>query len=60
VRVATAAGLPPPGARLPRAAVGNASITAWPGPDLTVLAQLGLAQVGPAQSGPAQTRMVAP
>jgi probable phosphoglycerate mutase len=32
VRVATAARLPPPGDPLPRAAVGNASITAWPGP----------------------------
>jgi 2,3-bisphosphoglycerate-dependent phosphoglycerate mutase len=31
VRVATAPGLPPPGTPLPRATVGNASITPWPG-----------------------------
>jgi 2,3-bisphosphoglycerate-dependent phosphoglycerate mutase len=30
VRVATVASLPPPGMPLPRAAVGNASITRWP------------------------------
>jgi 2,3-bisphosphoglycerate-dependent phosphoglycerate mutase len=40
VRVATAACLPPPGASLTRAAVGNASITPWPG----------LAVAGPAQT----------
>ncbi len=32
VRVATADRLPPPGLPLPRAAVGNASISLWPGP----------------------------
>ena len=32
VRVATAVSLPPPGTPLPRAPVGNASITPWPGP----------------------------
>jgi 2,3-bisphosphoglycerate-dependent phosphoglycerate mutase len=32
VRVAMAASLPPPGSPLPREAVGNASITPWPGP----------------------------
>jgi probable phosphoglycerate mutase len=31
VRVATASSLPPPGSPLPRAMVGNASITPWPG-----------------------------
>ena len=31
VRVATAGRLPPPGLPLPRAAVGNASISLWPG-----------------------------
>jgi probable phosphoglycerate mutase len=35
VRVATAASLPPPGSPLPRATVGNASITPWPGSDHT-------------------------
>ncbi|HEY2518722.1 MAG TPA: histidine phosphatase family protein [Streptosporangiaceae bacterium] len=45
IRVATAGRLPPPGRPLPRAAVGNASITLWPG-----LAGRGLAQ----------TEMVAP
>jgi 2,3-bisphosphoglycerate-dependent phosphoglycerate mutase len=38
VRVATAASLPPPGAPLPRAAVGNASITPWPGSHHTEMA----------------------
>ena len=33
VRVATAGRLPPPGLPLPRAAVGNASISLWPGLD---------------------------
>jgi probable phosphoglycerate mutase len=47
VRVATADRLPAPGLPLPRAAVGNASITLWPG-----LASTGLA-------GP-HTEMVAP
>jgi probable phosphoglycerate mutase len=32
VRVAMTASLPPPGTPLPRGAVGNASITPWPGP----------------------------
>lgn len=47
VRVATADRLPPPGLPLPRAAVGNASISLWPG----------LADTGRAD---AHTEMVAP
>jgi probable phosphoglycerate mutase len=47
VRVAMADRLPPPGLPLPRAAVGNASISLWPG----------LASPG---RGDAQTEMVAP
>ena len=50
VRVASAGRLPPPGRPLARAAVGNASITLWPGPMERSLTDRGLAY----------TEMVAP
>ena len=55
VRVATAATLPPPGTPMPRATVGNASITRWPGP-----VQPQPVPPGPRPRGAVYNEMVAP